>query len=85
MEITNRVKFKLLLRRLVALDIRQIANELGVRYIVEGSVRRSTSRVRINAQLFDATSNTHVWTDRLDRNLTDVFQLQDEVVNPSYG
>ena len=62
-------------------DIRQMANQLGVRYIVEGSVRRSTSRVRINAQLFDATSNTHVWTDRLDRNLTDVFELQDEVVS----
>jgi TolB-like protein/class 3 adenylate cyclase/Tfp pilus assembly protein PilF len=61
-------------------DIRSVANDLGVRYVVEGSVRRSAARVRINAQLIDATDNTHLWADRFDRDLTDIFVLQDEVV-----
>ena len=62
------------------IDIRQIARELGVRYVVEGSVRRSATRVRINAQFIDATLNSHIWADRFDGDLTDIFQLQDEVV-----
>jgi TolB-like protein len=63
-----------------AVDIRLIARELGVRYVIEGSVRRSTTRVRINAQLIDALENTHLWADRFDRDIADVFLLQDEVV-----
>jgi TolB-like protein len=63
------------------LDIRQIAGELGVRYIVEGSIRRAAGRVRINAQLIDANANMHLWADRFDRDLTAIFELQDEVVN----
>jgi TolB-like protein len=63
-----------------ALDIRQIGKELGARYIVEGSVRRAASRVRINATLLDTTTNAGIWADRFDRDLTDVFSLLDEVV-----
>ncbi len=63
-----------------AVDIRLVARELGVRYVIEGSVRRSATRVRINAQLIDALENTHLWADRFDRDLADVFLLQDEVV-----
>ena len=61
-------------------DIRQIGAELGVRYVLEGSVRRSADRVRVNAQLIDARTGAHVWAQRLDRSLVDVFSLQDEVV-----
>jgi TolB-like protein len=62
------------------LDIRRAARELGVSYVVEGSVRRSASRVRISVQLIDAAWGGHVWADRFDRNLEDVFALQDEIV-----
>jgi TolB-like protein len=62
------------------LDIRLVARELNVRYIVEGSVRRAADRVRINAELIDATDNSHLWADRFDRDLADIFAIQDEVV-----
>lgn len=62
------------------LDVRTIAQELGVRYLIEGSVRRAAARVRINAQLIDASSASCLWADRLDRDLADIFALQDEVV-----
>ena len=62
-------------------DIGTIAKDLGVQYIVEGSVRRAATRVRINAQLIDATDNSHIWADRFDRDLADIFALQDEVVS----
>jgi len=52
-----------------------------VRYVIEGSVRRAAARVRINVQLIDATDNTHLWADRFDRDLADIFVVQDEVVN----
>jgi len=64
-----------------AVDIRLVAKELGVRYVIEGSVRRAAARVRINAQLIDTTDNTHLWADRFDRDLADIFAVQDEVVN----
>lgn len=60
-------------------DVSQVAAELGVRYILEGSVRRSGDRVRINAQLIDGETNSHVWSDRFDRELTDLFSVQDDV------
>src|SRR4029450_13541549 len=63
-----------------SIDIRSIANDLGVRYVVEGSVRRSAARIRINVQLIDAEDGTHLWAERFDRDLADTFQLQDEVV-----
>jgi adenylate cyclase len=62
-----------------AVKIQQIGVELGVQYVVEGSIRRSGSRVRITAQLIDAGSGGHLWADRYDRNLTDIFAVQDEV------
>lgn len=60
-------------------QVRRVAEELGVRYVLEGSVRRSGSAVRINAQLIDATTGGHVWAERYDGELTDVFALQDKV------
>jgi TolB-like protein len=61
------------------LDVKQIARELGVRYVLEGSVRRVGDRVRINAQLIDAATNSHLWADRYDGDIQDVFALQDQV------
>jgi len=61
------------------LDTRQIGHELGVRYVLEGSVRRSDKQVRINAQLIDAESDAHLWAEIFDRDLSDLFELQDEV------
>jgi adenylate cyclase len=60
-------------------DIRTVGRELGARAVLEGSIRRAGSRVRINAQLIDATSGGHLWADRYDRDLTDIFAVQDEV------
>ena len=60
-------------------DVRLVAQELGVRYVLEGSARRAMGRVRINAQLIDARAGRHLWADRFDRTVEDVFQLQDEV------
>jgi TolB-like protein len=62
------------------IDIRQVARELGVGFVVEGSVRRVVSRVRITFQLVSAADGTHLAADRFDRNLEDIFSLQDEVV-----
>ena len=64
-----------------AVDVRQVASQLGVRYILEGSVRRSASRVRVTGQLIDATAGNHLWADRYDRELSDIFELQDEITN----
>ncbi|RDL46242.1 hypothetical protein BLJAPNOD_06962 [Ensifer sp. M14] len=61
-------------------DMRMIARELGVRYLIEGSVRRAAARIRINAQLIDASTASCLWAERLDRDLADIFALQDEVV-----
>jgi adenylate cyclase len=60
-------------------DIRKISRELGVRYVLEGSVRRGGSRVRINAQMIDGQTGGHIWADRYDRDLEDIFEVQDEV------
>ncbi|TIT42906.1 MAG: adenylate cyclase, partial [Mesorhizobium sp.] len=62
-----------------AMDVREIARELGVRYLLEGSARRDAGRVRINAQLVDAASGDHLWAERFDRGLDDIFAVQDEV------
>ena len=59
--------------------VRQVAAELGVRYVLEGSVRRAGEQVRINAQLIDATTGGHLWAERYDGSLDDVFKLQDKV------
>jgi len=60
-------------------QVRQVAEELGVRYVLEGSVRRAGDQVRINAQLIDATSGGHIWAERYDGSLQDIFALQDQV------
>ncbi len=62
-----------------AVDVRQAGRELGVRYVLEGSVRKGSNRMRITAQLIDATSGAHVWADRYDRDLSDIFAVQDEI------
>lgn len=62
-----------------AVDVKRAARELGVRYILEGSVRKGGNRVRITTQLIDAATGNHIWADRYDGELTDVFELQDEI------
>jgi adenylate cyclase len=62
-----------------AIDIREVAKTLGVRYVLEGSVRRSGDEIRVNAQLIDATTGGHVWADRYDGDLKNIFALQDKV------
>src|SRR5262249_56434577 len=68
-----------------AMDGRKVDKELGVRYVLEGSVRRAGNRIRITAQLIDATNGRHVWADRYDRDLTDLFAVQDEVTRRIIG
>ena len=63
-----------------SLDAKAIGKELGVRYVLEGSVQRDANRVRVNAQLIDAESGAHVWADRFEEDVADLFKLQDEVV-----
>ncbi len=62
-----------------AVDIREAAKQLGVRYVLEGSVRKSGQRVRITAQLIDASDGAHVWAERYDRSMEDIFAIQDEI------
>jgi adenylate cyclase len=62
-----------------AIDVKQVGRELGVRYVLEGSVRKLGNRVRIASQLIDATNAAHVWAERYDRTLDDIFELQDEL------
>jgi TolB-like protein/Tfp pilus assembly protein PilF len=62
-----------------AVDIRQVGRELGVRYVLEGSVRRGGNRLRFTGQLIEATSGNHIWADRFDGDLSDVFELQDRI------
>ena len=62
-----------------AVDIKQVARELGVRYVLEGSVRKAGNRIRITGQLIDAATGTHLWAERYDRDLSDIFALQDEI------
>jgi adenylate cyclase len=62
-----------------AVDIKEVGRRLGVRYVLEGSVRKASGKVRITGQLIDAVTGAHIWVDRFERDLTDVFALQDEV------
>jgi adenylate cyclase len=68
-----------------ATDIKQVAQDLGVRYVLEGSVRKSGSRIRITGQLIEAASGAHLWADRYDGALEDVFELQDQVAASVVG
>jgi adenylate cyclase len=62
-----------------AVDVRQVARELGVRFVLEGSVRKASNRIRVTAQLIDATTGVHMWADRFDRHIEDIFAVQDEI------
>jgi adenylate cyclase len=62
-----------------AVDMKEVVRRLGVRYVLEGSVRKASGRVRITGQLIDAATGAHIWADRFERDLKDVFALQDEV------
>ncbi|HKG99802.1 MAG TPA: adenylate/guanylate cyclase domain-containing protein [Bradyrhizobium sp.] len=62
-----------------ALDVREVAKQLGVRYVLEGSVRKAGDRIRITAQLIDAENGSHLWAERYDRVLSDIFAVQDEI------
>ena len=68
-----------------AVDVKQVGRELGVRYVLEGSVRKAGNRVRITGQLIDAVTGTHLWADRFDGSLEDVFDLQDKVASSVAG
>jgi adenylate cyclase len=62
-------------------DIKQVAKDLGVKYVLEGSVRRAGNKIRLNAQLIDGESNRHIWAERYDRSLEDIFEVQDDLSN----
>jgi adenylate cyclase len=62
-----------------SIDVREAAKQLGVRYILEGSVRKSGNRIRVTAQLIDAKDGTHLWAERYDRAIDDIFAIQDEI------
>ncbi len=64
-----------------AVDIRQVGRELGVQYVLEGSLQKSTDRLRVTVQLIDATNGDHVWADRFDGSFEDIFELQDQVTD----
>jgi tetratricopeptide (TPR) repeat protein len=64
-----------------AIDVKQVGRELGVRYVLEGSVRKAGTRVRITGQLVEASTGAHLWADRFDGALEDVFELQDHVTS----
>ncbi|HEX6114919.1 MAG TPA: adenylate/guanylate cyclase domain-containing protein [Geminicoccaceae bacterium] len=68
-----------------AVDVRQVSRELGVRYVLEGSIRKAGSRVRIVGQLVDGTTGHHVWADRFDGDVSDIFELQDKVTESVVG
>jgi len=66
-------------------DLRQVGRELGVRYVLDGSMRKAGNRVRITGQLIDTTTGAHIWADRFDGALDDIFELQDEVASRVAG
>ena len=68
-----------------AVDVKQVARELGVRYVLEGSVRKAGNRVRIKGQLIDTATGAHIWADRFDGALGDIFELQDQVASSVGG
>src|SRR3984893_17885484 len=68
-----------------AVDVKQVARELGVRYVLEGSLRKSMSRVRITGQLIDAATSAHIWADRFDAAIEVIFELQDQVASIVVG
>ncbi|TIM93357.1 MAG: transcriptional regulator, partial [Mesorhizobium sp.] len=68
-----------------AVDVKQIGRELGVRYVLQGSVRKAGGSVRVTAQMIDASTGGHVWAERYDRSSDDIFALQDEIALAAVG
>ena len=68
-----------------AVDIRQVGRELGVRYVLEGGVRKAGNRLRLSAQLIETENGAHLWADKLDGGLADVFDLQDQISDKVVG
>ena len=68
-----------------AIDVKQVGRELGVRYVSEGTIRKAGNRVRITCRLIDSETGAHLWADRFDRELTDIFAIQDEVTAKIVG
>ncbi len=68
-----------------AVDVMDVGQELGVRYVLEGSVRKSGNKVRITGQLIDATTGTHIWAERFEGTLHDIFELQDQIAESVVG
>jgi len=68
-----------------AVDVTKLGHDLGVRYVLEGSIRRSDDRVRVMAQLIDTQTGAHIWADRFDREMADIFLVQDEIVSQIVG
>jgi TolB-like protein len=68
-----------------AVDVKQVARALGVRYVLEGSVRKAAIRVKITGQLIDTTTGAHIWADRFDGALDDIYDLQDQVASSVVG
>ena len=68
-----------------SVDVKQVGRDLGVRYVLEGSVRKAANRVRITVQLIDAGSGTHLWADKFDGTLDDIFDLHDQVAREVAG
>ena len=66
-------------------NVREVGRDLGVRYVLEGGVQRAGNRVRITAQLIDAATGNHIWADRYDGELNDIFELQDQVTTRVVG
>src|SRR5713101_7339010 len=62
-----------------AVDVKQVGRELGVRYVLEGSLRKAGDRIRVTAQLVEADTGSHLWAERYDRDLADIFAVQDEI------
>jgi len=62
-----------------AVDVKQVGRELNVRYVLEGSVQRGGNRLRVNVQLIDAESGNHLWAERFDKSVVDLFDMQDEI------
>jgi TolB-like protein len=68
-----------------AVDVRQIGRELGARYVLEGSLRKEGNRIRVTGQLIDAATGAHLWADRFEGEITNLFDLQDEVTESVVG
>ena len=68
-----------------AVDVKKVGRELGVRYVLEGSVRKSGNRVQVSGQLIDATVGAHLWAERFDSTLEDIFDLHDELATSVVG